>query len=459
MRLHPHLLSFVAPLIAVAGCDGCRNDRPYTPYTLDATAPSSSSSSSASSPAAPPSAGATASPAGIGAGDGSPPGPDAGADGGAFTAVQVGTAPPEGGKRWPLDGGRIAEAPAGRSLETGLVVDADGDGARDLLAWARAPDGLRGELVFMSGAPAAPAGARTLAALPAGIAPSGCTPRASLAQISALTVGLAITPSCPDAQQEGASRWLALLRTGAPATPAPPTLALEVRIRGLPGTMSWAIPAGTAPGTMSPAGASASLDLAVATSDRDGDGREDLEIRVTFTAGPEPGSAPSEGQGTAGEVPGSAAGAPGASGAPDAPDAPGATGATGATGASPEASGQPSAEKGPSSAAGAAGTTPRVAPLSVPFWFLDRPSGLARDASQPGAALKALADALLGDAGTKARASEVPARAQAIRKLRSLLCEDAGGSVAVTMSDGPTRCGELDLDKTLGRAETRARGR
>ncbi|XXX77044.1 hypothetical protein WMF30_56285 [Sorangium sp. So ce134] len=256
------LLRALLPLLAATGCDGCPSSKPYTPYTLGSAAPSGSP---------PPLSGV--GPVAPDAG----PEPDAGAPDAAaprFAAVPSVPAP-EGGKRWPLDGGAVAAAPTGRTFETGLLLDLDGDGARDLVAWARAPDGLRGELLL---APAArPQALRTLAALPGDLAAQGCTPRVGLSQIGPSTLALDFAPQCVDQQRAagaGATRWIAVIRLPGPAAGAgaPPELALELRLRTPPPEEAL----------------SASLEVA----DRDADGRDDLVVTVGLSGALRPFPAP-----------------------------------------------------------------------------------------------------------------------------------------------------------------------
>ncbi|WP_438026288.1 hypothetical protein [Sorangium sp. So ce233] len=253
------LLRALLPLLAATGCDGCPSSKPYTPYTLGSATP-------AVSP--PPLSGAAP-----GAADA---GPEAGAgeqDAAAPPrfAVVPSVPAPAGGKQWPLEGGAVVAAPTGRTFEAGLLLDADGDGARDLVAWARSPDGLRGELLF---APAArPQALRTLAALPGDLAAQGCAPRVGLSQIGPSALTFDFTPQCGDQQRAasaGATRWIAVLRL--PGAGAPPELALELRLRTPPPEEAL----------------SASLEVV----DRDADGRDDLVVSVGLAGALRPFSAP-----------------------------------------------------------------------------------------------------------------------------------------------------------------------
>src|SRR5438105_1153642 len=149
-RAHLLLRAAIAgPLAALPACDGCHGGKPYTPYTLEGTS---------SAP------GSTAAPAGTAAAD---PGADAGSP--TFVAV-AGSAAPDGGKSWPLEGGS-AVPPPGHAFAQGLVFDADGDQKPDLLAWSRSSDGLHGQIWFASGK--APAEGRAVATIPADVAGPG----------------------------------------------------------------------------------------------------------------------------------------------------------------------------------------------------------------------------------------------------------------------------------------------
>ncbi|MFO0762187.1 MAG: hypothetical protein U0359_37455 [Byssovorax sp.] len=244
-RLGPALLLVALPWIA-GGCDGCGSSKPYTPYTLsDPPPPSASAPASAGHlPAPPPDAAAP-----VDAAAAPPP----------FAPIKA-AAPSGDGRAWPLDGG-TAEAPAGRTFAMGLVTDLDGDGKADLLAFARAPDGLRGELLYASGA--APGDLRTVTALPEGLAGPGCSAVASLTQIGPRAFLFDDEPRC--AVRAKAVRWIAVLRAPAGSLPA---IASELRV-GAPSDGESLLITGT-------------------TRDRDGDGRDDISLEIHLTGAPRP---------------------------------------------------------------------------------------------------------------------------------------------------------------------------
>lgn len=231
-RSHARSIAIAALSVALPACDGCHGGKPYTPYTLTDTPPSSSVAS--------------------------PPAPVV--DAGPFTAVTAGPAP-DGGARWPLEGGAV-EAPPGHAFAEGLVIDADADGKQDLIAWSRAPDGLRGELWFASGK--APGEGRMIAAIPADLAAAGCSASATLSLVGPRTAAFDFVPRCPARIAERAVRWIAAVRF----VDGPPEIALELRAHA-------------------PADGEA-LQIALDGRDRDGDGRGDVAISFTLTGAPKP---------------------------------------------------------------------------------------------------------------------------------------------------------------------------
>lgn len=240
-----------AAAAAASGCDGCHGSKPYTPYKLSDTPPLAASSGAAS------------------------PAPTAAADGGpapsetppSFAMVQ-GAPPPGDGASWPLEGGASIAAPTGRTFGEGLLFDADGDGKRDLLAWARAADGLRGEVLLVPGAhPEAP---RTITALPADLAAPGCTAAAHVAQVGPRTIALDFEPRCGARLRDRAVRWIAILRL--PPVGSDPSIAPEIGLE-----IRLAAPA-----------EGESFQVAIDPRDRDGDGRADLTATLTLTGAPRP---------------------------------------------------------------------------------------------------------------------------------------------------------------------------
>ncbi|MEJ7734919.1 MAG: hypothetical protein WKG00_37740 [Polyangiaceae bacterium] len=239
-RLRVPGMAGLAVLALCGGCEGCPGDKPFTPYTLDG-----------STSASPPGSAAVV----VG---------DAGSDADAgphFTAIAAAKAPGDG-RDWALPGGKMAPAPAGRAWEWGLVADLDGDGTEDLLAWAGAPDHLRGELWFV---PASALDARRpVVGLPADMSAPSCDPQVALARIGPRSAALDISLECPRAGREP-ERWVAVVRLpegaaragdAGPPVPALLSVALELRFLRPPPTEALAV----------------SLD----GSDLDGDGRDDV---------------------------------------------------------------------------------------------------------------------------------------------------------------------------------------
>ena len=239
-------LAVVAALLG--GCDGCPGSKPYTPYTMtDQPGPDGGGGAGGA----------------IAAEETDAAAPDA-STAPAFDPILAATAPGDG-KAWALNPGVEVAAPAGRTFRVGLTVDADGDGTPDLLVWAQAPDGLRGELLFASGA--RPGEPRTIVALPTDVSARGCSARTSLAQVGPRAVALDVAPQCGAVAKPPASRWVAMARLGGSpdgsAPPRPPELALEIRVGPL------------APGE--------DIGVSVDTRDRDADGRDDIAAKLTLT--------------------------------------------------------------------------------------------------------------------------------------------------------------------------------
>jgi len=342
----------VSTVLTAAGCDGCHGSKPYTPYTLSdhpSAAPAASSPVDAGAPA--PIAANAAIP--VNAGDAGP----------SFQAVP-GTAPPGDGKSWPLDGDAIVNAPVGRTFSVGLALDIDGDGKRDLITFARAPDGLRGELLFAPGSK--PDALKTIAAIPDGLSAPGCSARAELTQVGPRAVLFDFEPRCSARARDKATRWIALLRLPA-AADSIPEIGMELRF-GAPAEGE-------------------SIQLAVDTRDRDGDGRADITATVTLTGAPHP--------------------------------------------------------------------FPGGASAAATLAFFDRPAGLSRDPTEPEASLKAESASLVADARRKTTAPRIADAARSLRRLYSLLCEEAGKPL-ITTTAGPVHCGEIHIAEDSTIAETEA---
>lgn len=232
---------------------GCGDDKPFVPYAIDGSA----------RPTTPPAA-STPAPAAVSAA------PSASAPRAAFLPV-AGRPATEGGKSWTLEGGSVVTAPKGRAFAVGLEVDGDGDGVKDLLAWAKSPDELRGELTFSSGKPASES--RTVVAMPAELASVGCTTQVGLAAVGPSTVALELAARCSDRENGRPARWVALVRLAPPgAKPSPghaaPELLFELHL--------------------APPPAAEALAVAVDASDVDGDGRDDVSATFTLTGNLEP---------------------------------------------------------------------------------------------------------------------------------------------------------------------------
>jgi hypothetical protein len=228
-----HARPLVALLLAVAltGCRGCNDDKPYTPFGV------ASSVGDAEPPVALPVA--------------------SGADVDAGSLVEKSLLAPAGSKRWQL-GGREIQAPSGFVFDQGLSAELDDDGAPDSVAWLvtendAGPNRLFGEAWYFPGR----GEPRRLTPLP-GFIPTGptCKVTTALARTGPHTVTLDSRADCESAViQRSAVRGLVVL---APASDRPELLVLRA--------------AAAAP--------EETLELSAVTVDRDGDGRDDVEVRV-----------------------------------------------------------------------------------------------------------------------------------------------------------------------------------
>lgn len=231
----------------VLGCDGCPDRKPYTPYTITGK-PSASDAGDADAQAA------QAADVDAGADAAAPP---------SFAVVNAEHAEGDGSSWTFGDPKTTVNAPAGRQFSLGFVLDADGDGSTDLIAWAKAPDGQRGELVFVPGR--APSTVQTVFALPADVSARGCESRTSLSQVGPRALLFDVGTRMPCGSKKTASRWAAVVRFGkqsADAAPKAPELALEVRVGALQ--------------------AGEEVSVSAETPDIDGDGRDDIRARLTL---------------------------------------------------------------------------------------------------------------------------------------------------------------------------------
>lgn len=235
------------PLVFVLGCEGCPDRKPYTPYTITDRPALGDAGPDASS-------------------DSPGEGADAGLDAAAAPAfVPIPAQSAEGdGSSWSFGAPQISvNAPAGRQFSLALALDADGDSTQDLIAWAKAPDGLRGELVFVSGRD--PSRLNTVFALPNDVSARGCDYASSLSQVGPRALVFDFGARGPCASKQRASRWTAIVRFGkqsADAAPKAPELALELRVDALPSGEQIAV--------------------SVETPDLDADGRDDIRARLTL---------------------------------------------------------------------------------------------------------------------------------------------------------------------------------
>jgi hypothetical protein len=257
------LASLAACSIALGACDGC-DTKPYTPYTLEAGPPVPVADAGET----------TSADAGL---------DDAAVDAGLF-APEKGVDAPGDGKSWPLDGAAVVPAPTGRTFTVGLAADLDEDGQRDLLAWARAPDG-RGELWFASGA--RPDAGRTVAALPAELAARGCSSAATIARVGPHTAALDFALACVRPERGRPIRWIAILHTGRDAAPAAPAMAPP-----MPPQPDEAIPELRLELRLAAPPGDEVIVVTVDGSDRDADGRDDVSATFTLSGQRSPFAGP-----------------------------------------------------------------------------------------------------------------------------------------------------------------------
>jgi hypothetical protein len=238
-----------APLLVLVaatwGCHGCRDDHPYVPYTIGAADGAARGGiAGAEAPSAMPAASATS-------------------DAGSFVA-EAAVLAPAGQARWQLDGA-LVDAPAGSVFVSGIAADFDGDGARDVFALARPPEGSDpGQLLYYHGRPG-PEPLQPSAAFappPTLVRNAACTPTGRLMRIGPRSAMVELGVQCPMVTN-APDRWVAVVGTEPGAT-----VRLAATLFDPPGAPS--------------------LTVDGDVSDRDGDGRPDVALRVTLEGGGAP---------------------------------------------------------------------------------------------------------------------------------------------------------------------------
>jgi len=220
------------PWAGVAGCRGCSEDHPYTPFTVTESAalPRTSAAPSAAAPSASASASTAFAPS---------------------PAVRGGAE-----IRRLAIGGRVVSAPPDHWLAAALAADFDADGAEEIVAWVAPDRGRDGALWLFPAAGAA----REVWRLPTFV-PTGedCTLHPELTRTGPQTVTVDVAAECATAGIARApTRSLAVL------------LPLAQRVEVL--ALRLAAPA---PGER--------LTATVRSTDRDGDGRDDVAIALALS--------------------------------------------------------------------------------------------------------------------------------------------------------------------------------
>jgi len=231
-RLVP-LALVAATASALAGCNSCGRDKPYTPLGVVSSMPLASQAAA-------------------------PPEPSASAEAPKFAKRPSELAPPAA-KRWRI-GSRELDVPAGRVFQQGLFADFDGDQKEDTLAWtlpAETPPGTLpgpGELWLYRGE-----NPPVRVIEQPGFVPIGpdCETKTALSQTGPRSVTLDVAASCKaERMARSPSRGVAVI---APLAERPLILLLRA--------------ATAAPGE--------TVGLDVDSTDRDEDGRDDARVTVT----------------------------------------------------------------------------------------------------------------------------------------------------------------------------------
>lgn len=224
---YPALLGAV---LVLSGCGGCKEEKPYVPFSIGGSA--SASASVAPTTSVTPEATGT------------------------FQVVS-GVAPTGDPRSFPL-GTSSVRARAGRVFRRGLAFDGDADGATDLFAWTEAGDSSKGELVYFHGGAGPETAEIVLAKLPKEIDIGSCSHDVTLQRIGKGVVSVSLALTCGEAKEK--EQWFAIARLDVSARPpdtaaAPPEVRLDARAR-------------------------APIAVDLITDDRDKDGMEDVVLVV-----------------------------------------------------------------------------------------------------------------------------------------------------------------------------------
>jgi hypothetical protein len=140
-------------------------------------------------------------------------------------SLEKGAAPPGDGRSFPI-GDAVAHPRGGRVFKSGLVLDADADGALDLVAWTETKEGGAGELSYFHGTDGG-AAETSIAKLPKDLDLGRCSHEPTLARVSPTLVMLKVTAECGERSHETKETWLAFTRV----TGGAPEVRLEARAK------------------------------------------------------------------------------------------------------------------------------------------------------------------------------------------------------------------------------------
>lgn len=224
----------IATMPGSTGCRGCDEDKPYTPFGV-ASLPSADAKLPLAKPLGSPAA--SAAPTGF--------------------MPKTAQRAPAGATTWQL-GGQTFTAPAGSTIELGLLAELDDREGEDAILWVRSGK-EKGELWFYPGG-AAP---RRVAQMPTFVPTGpGCTLATGLSQTGPRTVALDVAAACESSRI--ARTPVRSLQVLAPARPQPQLVALQL--------------AEPARGEL--------FEVAVDSTDRDRDEQDDVTVQVSLRREP-----------------------------------------------------------------------------------------------------------------------------------------------------------------------------